>query len=72
MPDTSTSTSTKVTHEQGVQTTIYWDPVHKRFGTVRVGLEDSQYIYCSYVFPHQKHEGGPCTCESTQRRSVHP
>ena len=67
MPDAFTSTSTKVTHEQGVQTTIYWDPVHKRFGTVQVGLEDSRYIYCSYVFPHQRHEGGPYTCESTQR-----
>ena len=53
MPDASTSISTKVTQEQGIQTTIYWDPVHKRFGTVQVGLEDSQYIYCSYVFLHQ-------------------
>ena len=67
MPDASTSTSTKVTHEQGVQTTIYWDPVHKRFRTVRVGLEDSQYKYCLYIDPVQRHSGGPCTCKSTLR-----
>ena len=72
MQDTSTSTSTKDTCKQGVQTTIYWDPVHKQFGTVQVRLEDSQYIYCSYIFPHQCHKGGPCTCESTIRWSVHP
>ena len=41
MPDASTSTTTTEKRKQGVQTTIYWDPVYKRFGTVRVGLEDS-------------------------------
>ena len=66
MPDASTSTSTKVTCEQGIQTTIYWDPVHKWFGTVQVGLEDSQYKYCLYIDPMQHHGGGPCTCENTQ------
>ena len=67
MPDASTSTSTKVTREQGIQTTIYWDPIHKQFGTVQVGLEDSRYKYCSYIDPVQRHGGGPCTCESTNR-----
>ena len=60
MPDASTSTSTTVTYEQGIQTTIYWDPVHKRFGTVRVGLEDSQYKFCLYINPMQRHGGVLC------------
>ena len=64
MPDASTSTSTKVTCELGIQTTIYWDSVLKRFGTVQVELEDSWYKYCLYIDPIQRHGEGPCTCES--------
>ena len=72
MQDTSTSTLTSTTHSQGVQTTIYWDPVYKPFGTIQVGLEDTRYKFCSYLHPAQRHGGGPCNCASTLRRSIHP
>ena len=65
MPDASTSTTTTEKCKQGVQTTIYWDPVYKRFRTVQVGLEDSWYKFCLYINPIQWHGRGPCNCEST-------
>ena len=51
MPDASTSTPNTVIRNQGIQTTIYWDPIHTHFGTIRVGLEDTQYKFCSYIDP---------------------
>ena len=72
MPDASTSIPNTVTHSQGVQTTIYWDPQYKHFGTIQVGLEDTRYKFCSYIDPVTRHSGGPCDCASTLRRSVHP
>ena len=72
MPDASTSILNTVTCSQGIHTTIYWDPVYKHFSTIRVGLEDTQYKFCSYLDPVGRHSGGPCSCASTLRRSVHP
>ena len=72
MLNASTSTPNTVTHAQGVQTTIYWDPQYKHFGTIQVGLENIRYKFCSFINPVQHHSGGPCNCASTLRRSVHP
>ena len=72
MQDASTSTSNTGTRSQGIQTTIYWDPIYKHFGTIRVGLEDTRYKFCSYIDPVVRHSGGPCDCASTLQRSVHP
>ena len=72
MPDASTSTLTTIPQSQGIQTTIYWDSEYKHFGTIRVGLEDMRYKFCSLVDLLKQHSGGPCNCDSTLKRSVHP